>query len=466
MATSIRLSGNQTRALQLRERAKLELETLKHLMQFNNLKQDQRFVIFNDGSWIRLKSVFGTDVVEIHGASQILELVPPVEFVVEEEIDTYETSQFVVVTMSNASRPGVFWVAWDLQRNQLADLSNYSLENPYFGNSATEFNVLNTKLQNAGFSTVPSTSTLSHEFDATSDYEGSSLNSFRFSKAVPAYTAYFGTFSETYPYCGTGYSHSGTLYDRMFHAQPTQRPGASVVDKYTSFYAARGYTINLKSSRGCPDQRIMRVAELKASTDISTDGSEIPLFDYIEAELDYGLYKADLTTFKSRLCEYKYNTLTAQSFSLSSYETDFTVNSVVGAGSIPYLPDVTSVNSVRLGTYSDIGFINICFAITQNPQWSITYNFRPEPSTSQYTLNTEFENPPFQKRNTVVSMFATSGTEKLKPLYSEDGIDELSQTYENSVFENALTSYINHVIENAAPDYPNPSLGITFWRKS
>lgn len=58
-------SGNELAAKGLLGEGRHQLSILKNLMSFQNLKQDQRTVRFNDGTAIRCTSVFGQDKVEV-----------------------------------------------------------------------------------------------------------------------------------------------------------------------------------------------------------------------------------------------------------------------------------------------------------------------------------------------------------------------------------------------------------------
>ena len=70
-------SGNEFRAKGLLGEGRHQLSILKNAMSFQNLKQLQRTVRFNDGTTIRCTSVFGQDKVEV--------FVPPVLPVIVEE---------------------------------------------------------------------------------------------------------------------------------------------------------------------------------------------------------------------------------------------------------------------------------------------------------------------------------------------------------------------------------------------
>ena len=81
MSLSIRLFGNRDRAQELVGKAKKQMVALKHFMGFGNLSQlEPQPIRMSDGSTIRVRSVFGIDIIDIIGAGvvsvKVGELIP------------------------------------------------------------------------------------------------------------------------------------------------------------------------------------------------------------------------------------------------------------------------------------------------------------------------------------------------------------------------------------------------------
>ena len=81
MSLSIRLFGNRDRAQELVGKAKKQMVALKHFMGFGNISQlEPQPIRMSDGSTIRVRSIFGIDIIDIIGAGVVLvevgELIP------------------------------------------------------------------------------------------------------------------------------------------------------------------------------------------------------------------------------------------------------------------------------------------------------------------------------------------------------------------------------------------------------
>jgi len=85
------IEGDQERGEEYADFALLELSKLKNLMSFQNLKQDQRWTLLDDGTRIRCQSVFGQDIITIEAA-------PPM--VISEEMEEEKGAVFILITQT------------------------------------------------------------------------------------------------------------------------------------------------------------------------------------------------------------------------------------------------------------------------------------------------------------------------------------------------------------------------------
>lgn len=108
MRPRIIIKGDEELGSEYMEIALLELQKLKHLMAFQGLKQDQRKTVFDDGTVIRCRSVFGDETITIETKPQEVE---------EEEEKQYEGGALLIILRKLVGDAYDYW-HWNLDRGR------------------------------------------------------------------------------------------------------------------------------------------------------------------------------------------------------------------------------------------------------------------------------------------------------------------------------------------------------------